>query len=117
MMKIDNWNYVKLSDIAKINPRELNRSVEELANLEISFIPMKNVEEETGLIDLSIKKPYLEVKKGFTQFINGDILFAKITPCMENGKIAIADNLTNGIGFGSTEFHVIRLKQEFSNRF
>lgn len=51
---------------------------------------------------------YGEVKKGYTVFQDGDILFAKITPCMENGKGALAPNLINGIGFGSTEFHVLR---------
>jgi type I restriction enzyme S subunit len=111
------WNYARLSDIAQINPKELTKSSEDLTDLEVSFIPMRNVEEETGLIDPSIKKRYSEVKKGFTRFLNSDILFAKITPCMENGKIAIADNLSNGIGIGSTEFHVIRLLKDFSNRF
>ena len=70
---------------------------------------MKYVEELTGKIDLSNSKKYEEVKKGYTYFANEDIIFAKITPCMENGKIAITRNLLNGIGFGSTEFHVIRL--------
>ena len=79
---------------------------------------MKNVEEESGRMDLSIKKIHNEVKKGYTPFINGDILFAKITPCMENGKVAVADNLQNGIGFGSTEFHVIRLlSNELSKKY
>ena len=50
------------------------------------------------------------MRKGYTYFRNGDVLFAKITPCMENGKGAIAKNLKNGIGFGTTEFHVIRAK-------
>jgi type I restriction enzyme S subunit len=57
---------------------------------------------------LSIIKQYEEVRKGFTHFLNGDLLFAKITPCMENGKVAVVSNLKNGVGFGSTEFHVIR---------
>ncbi|MBO5109550.1 MAG: restriction endonuclease subunit S [Clostridia bacterium] len=63
---------------------------------------------ENGEFDASDIKEYREVKKGFTYFQNGDVLFAKITPCMENGKGAIARNLKNGIGFGSTEFHVLR---------
>lgn len=53
-----------------------------------------------------------EVRKGYTYFQNRDVLFAKITPCMENGKVAIAQNLKNGIGFGTTEFHVIRPKEQ-----
>jgi type I restriction enzyme S subunit len=103
------WIITPLNEIAKINPRTLDKPLQNLEKLQVSFIPMKNVEEESGKIDLSIKRKYDEVKKGYTPFTDGDILFAKITPCMENGKIAIANNLENGIGFGSTEFHVIRL--------
>lgn len=69
---------------------------------------MKCVKELTGRIDLSNTRKLSTVKKGYTPFIESDVLFAKITPCMENGKVAIAHNLKNGIGFGSTEFHVIR---------
>jgi type I restriction enzyme S subunit len=53
-------------------------------------------------------RPFAEVRKGYTYFADGDVLFAKITPCMQNGKHAIAGGLIDGIGFGSTEFHVIR---------
>jgi len=57
------------------------------------------------------------VRQGFTPFENGDVLFAKITPCMENGKGAHVVGLTNGVGFGSTEFHVLRPKPEADARF
>ena len=53
-------------------------------------------------------KPFSAVRKGYTYFEAGDVLFAKITPCMQNGKIAVARNLTEDFGFGSTEFHVLR---------
>ena len=53
----------------------------------------------------------VKVKKGYTFFVEGDVLFAKITPCMENGKSAIARDLRNGLGFGFTEFHVLRPKE------
>jgi type I restriction enzyme, S subunit len=53
-------------------------------------------------------RKFREVKKGYTQFQDGDVLFAKITPCMENGKMAVVPVLKNGLGFGSTEFHVLR---------
>jgi type I restriction enzyme S subunit len=65
----------------------------------------------TGVIDASIIRKYAEVKKGYTYFRDGDVLFAKITPCMENGKMAVARQLRNGIGFGSTEFHVLRPRE------
>jgi type I restriction enzyme, S subunit len=57
------------------------------------------------------------LKGSYTPFINGDVIFAKVTPCMENGKIAIVDNLKNGIGFGSSEFHVIRVGSKVSKEF
>jgi type I restriction enzyme S subunit len=69
---------------------------------------MNVVEAETGMINNPETKKYNEVKKGYTYFENNDVIFAKITPCMQNGKSAIAKDLVNNIGFGSTEFHVIR---------
>ena len=80
----------------------------------ISFIPMPLVSEH-GEINTETLKTYKEVKTGFTYFRENDVLFAKITPCMENGKGAIAQNLKNGIGFGSTEFHVLRPIEGVSN--
>ena len=80
----------------------------------ISFIPMPLVSEH-GEINTGTLKTYKEVKTGFTYFRENDVLFAKITPCMENGKGAIAKNLKNGIGFGSTEFHVLRPIEGVSN--
>ncbi len=93
----------RLGDVCIINPK--NESLAD--DLPISFIPMQKVSEQ-GDIDISDIRTYKEVKKGFTLFQNGDVLFAKITPCMENGKGAVADALMNGKGAGSTEFHVLR---------
>lgn len=100
---------IPLAELCEINPPK-----KEVADLKedmiVSFIPMSNV-SETGEIDLSETRTLGEVYKGFTYFKENDVLFAKITPCMENGKGAIAKNLTNEIGFGSTEFHVLRPKE------
>ena len=74
----------------------------------ISFIPMAAIDERAGIIAVHTERHLAEVSKGYTSFENGDILFAKITPCMENGKVALARNLANGIGRGSTEFYVLR---------
>ena len=93
----------KLGEVCLIHPKSCTLR----DDTEVSFIPMTKVGEH-GEFDASEIKNYSEVKKGFTNFQNGDILFAKITPCMENGKGAIAHNMKNGIGFGSTEFHVLR---------
>lgn len=78
---------------------------------------MRCVNEMGQGMDVSITKKYFEVKKGYTPFINGDLLIAKITPCMENGKVVIADRLKNGVGFGSTEFHVIRFHRDIAKEF
>ena len=94
---------MKLADICEINPR-----AEVLDdNTLVSFVAMPDVSED-GKINVDTYRAYGEVKKGFTNFKEGDVLFAKITPCMENGKGALATGLENGLGFGSTEFHVLR---------
>ena len=69
---------------------------------------MAAVDERTGAITVREKRPLAEVSRGYTSFTDGDVLFAKITPCMENGKVVLARNLTNGTGRGSTEFYVLR---------
>ena len=97
----------KLGDCCQINPRRPSVSISD-SDL-VSFVPMPAVNED-GYIDGATNEEYGKVKKGFTYFENNDVLFAKITPCMENGKGAIAEALTNGIGMGSTEFHVLRPK-------
>ena len=74
----------------------------------VAFVPMAAVVEAFGGIDVSATRPLGEVTKGYTAFVEGDVLFAKITPCMENGKVAVVPPLSTHIGFGSTEFHVLR---------
>ncbi|MDP2419219.1 MAG: restriction endonuclease subunit S [Hydrogenophaga sp.] len=101
--------HVPLSEAAEINPK-VDRTLLEDDTL-VSFVPMAAVGAADGRIDVSTTRPYAEVKKGYTAFRNGDVLFAKVTPCMENGKMAVARNLSNGQGFGSTEFHVLRPRE------
>ena len=109
------WMEQRLGECCVINPKKTTDSrLEE--DLEISFIPMASVSECGEILKLE-DKFYREVKNGFTYFCEGDVLFAKITPCMENGKGAVAVGLTNGIGFGSTEFHVLRPIKEKSNSY
>lgn len=101
------WIWTSLKNISKVNPKfDRNQYSDEM---DVSFIPMKKVSELSGIVDLSEIRKFKDVKKGYTPFQDNDIIFAKITPCMENGKIAVLLGLTSGIGFGSTEFHVIRL--------
>ncbi|MFA5805421.1 MAG: restriction endonuclease subunit S [Melioribacteraceae bacterium] len=80
----------------------------------VSFIPMEVVRELTGKVEIKTAY-YKDVAKGFTKFAEGDLIWAKITPCMQNGKSAIAKGLIKGVGFGSTEFHVIRPKDDSVN--
>jgi len=97
---------VRLREVAEINPRRLSNppSDDDL----VSFIPMKAVEEENGRLNASGTRPWRDVKKGYTPFQEGDVIFAKITPCMENGKYALAIGLHDKRAAGSTEFHVFR---------
>jgi len=100
------WKKEAIKDLCEINPRrpELKYSDDS----ETSFIPMESVNQDKGIIDRTQIKSFGKVKKGYTYFEENDVLFAKITPCMQNKKSAIAKNLINGFGFGTTEFHVLR---------
>lgn len=77
---------------------------------------MSAIDARLGIVSSPTVRPYQEVRKGYTYFAEDDVLFAKITPCMQNGKHAIATNLIDGIGFGTTEFHVIRPGPEVTAR-
>ena len=110
----NNWVWTRLGDITDINPKK--KILDFNDDEEISFVPMKAVSDETGKIEEMEYEKYSKLKKGYTQFIEEDVLFAKITPCMENGKCAIAKNLKNDIGYGTTEFHVLRCYQGIINK-
>lgn len=73
---------------------------------------MEAVDEVLGEVTQTLTQPYSKVKKGYTYFENGDVIFAKITPCMQNGKHAVVSNLSDNFGFGSTEFHVVRPSED-----
>ena len=92
-------NCVLINPLTSFNGYELGTSV--------TFVPMEKVSAEYGEADLSLCKVVAEAK-GYTRFRDNDLIWAKITPCMENGKSAVVDNLKEGIGCGSTEFHVFR---------
>jgi type I restriction enzyme S subunit len=105
------WGLTTLGECCELNPRRA-QGIDDA--LEVSFLAMPSVSED-GHMDTKVIRPYSEVKKGFTYFAERDVLFAKITPCMENGKGAVAEGLSNGIGAGSTEFHVLRPIPQKSN--
>lgn len=100
------WSWVTIGSVCTINP--LRPKLTRAMHTPTSFVPMAGVDEKNGVIRRLETKLYRQVARGFTYFEENDVLFAKITPSMENGKCAIAHNLIDGLGFGSTEFHVIR---------
>lgn len=106
-----NFPTVKLGNVCKINiPKSEVADIDD--NTLVSFVEMASVSND-GFIAEKVNRPLGEVRKGgYKYFAEGDIIIAKITPCMENGKCAIARGLTNSIGFGSTEFHVFRCQQD-----
>ena len=104
--------YKTLAEIATFKPSK--DEVKDLAeDTEVSFVPMADINTFDASFVPKANRKLSEVLSGFTYFKNNDILLAKITPCFENGKAAIARNLTNGIGFGSTEYIVIRANTSF----
>lgn len=107
------WGLQYLGTCCELNPKK-GTDKRLVSGLSVSFVPMPAV-SESGKIDASQIKAYDEVKTGFTYFAENDVLFAKITPCMENGKGAVAVGLCNNIGFGSTEFHILRPINNKSN--
>lgn len=108
------WEVKRLRFTLSLNPvkSELNIPEDTL----VSFVPMEAVNFDKDLT-LSEERNLDEVYKGYTYFKNGDVILAKITPCFENGKSAIAQNLTNGIAFGTTELHVLRSQDSINNHF
>ena len=112
LSSVQRYPLKKLGDCCELNPRRPNLTLKDTDK--VSFVPMPSVSENGYLQDVTDEE-YGKVKKGFTYFENDDVLFAKITPCMENGKGAIAVGLTNNIGMGSTEFHVLRPISGISN--
>ena len=106
--KIDSsWQTVKLGDICELNPKK--SETRDMPNsTEVSFVPMADVNEHEMLFSPKETRPLSDVYSGYTYFKDNDVLLAKVTPCFENGKAGIAKNMSNGIGFGSSEFYVLR---------
>ena len=105
---------MRFTDCVEFNPKK--SEVKDMQNVEVSFIPMECVGVD-GSFNIRENGPVSNYYKGYTYFRDGDVLLAKITPCFENGKAAIAEGCKNGIGFGTTEFHVARPKAGVSNSY
>ena len=109
------WELKRLKYAVTLNPAptEVRNRGE---SLEISFVPMEAIGEYGGL-ELTTTKLVGEVYTGYTYFREGDVVVAKITPCFENGKGAVATGLVNEIAFGTTELHVLRIKESIDRQF
>lgn len=100
----DGWSTISLETIAEINPRTPKPAAEEA----VSFVPMSAVDDITGRITTAEEVLAHQITSGYKRFRRGDVIFARITPCMQNGKSAVFDNQHHHHGFGSSEFHVLR---------
>jgi type I restriction enzyme M protein len=101
------WEMIELGNVCEVNPKKSEVKILEDSTL-VSFVPMADLNENEIAFIPKDKKPISEVIGGYTYFKDNDVLVAKVTPCFENGKAGIAKSLENGIGFGSSEFFVLR---------
>ncbi len=106
----EGWVIAKLSDVCKIKPSK-SEAKSKLAGTDlVSFLPMSDLGINQKSVNPSEERTLEKVSGSYTYFSDDDVLLAKITPCFENGKLGIARNLTNGVGFGSSEYIVFRSK-------
>jgi type I restriction enzyme S subunit len=101
----DGWVKATIEELCDLNPKHDDELSDEMF---VSFIPMAAVSDVLGIIIDPQVRMLGEVRKGYTHFADGDVIFAKITPCMENGKAASVRGMTNGLACGTTEFYVFR---------
>lgn len=109
----DSWKLKRLREIAILNPPK-PRGIDR--RLPVTFIGMAGITNNGKIIETSIRE-FQDIEKGYRVFQEGDILLAKITPCFENGKCALTRGLKNGLGIGSTEFHILRVKNGLDPRY
>ena len=115
-IELDSWSQGCLNDFCEVNPKKA--AAKDLPDdLEVSFVPMTALSDILGEITDPQVRKLKEVRTGFTNFSEGDVVFAKITPCMENGKSAVVGSLVNDLGFGTTEFYVLRCSKMLFNRY
>ena len=105
------WPMVALGEVCKINPRK-SQLAERDPKTMVSFVPMANLSEHQVTFQPVQEKALSEVAANYTYFEDNDVLLARVTPCFENGKAGVARGLMNGIGFGSSEFYVLRCGEQ-----
>lgn len=108
------WEVVPIKHLAILNPKKSALS-QDLMSDECSFVPMEKLKFNSLVLDE--KKVIKDVYDGYTYFENEDILVAKVTPCFENNNTTIAQDLINGVGFGSSEIFVLRVNDKVNNRY
>jgi type I restriction enzyme S subunit len=106
------WTTKPLSEVCTFKPQKSEARAKLASKDEVSFVPMENLGIGSKELTLTGTRSLAEVAGSYTYFAEGDVLLAKITPCFENGKLGIARNLVNGVGFGSSEYIVIRPSPE-----
>src|SRR4051812_49181783 len=105
---MNRWQELSLKELCELKPPKSEARERIAANALVSFAPMEDLGINRKFLQPSQVKPLSSVVGSYTYFADGDVLLAKITPCFENGKLGIAINLKNGVGFGSSEFIVLR---------
>ena len=100
------WASASIQELAEVNPPK--SATDHDPNTLVTFVPMSSVAPEFAGVNTQLSRPLREFQSGYTQFREGDVIVAKITPCMENGKLAVIPHIDSTIAFGSTEFHVLR---------
>ena len=118
-LEIDNVRFEKIylnnENYFEINPKKSQIDDKLLKkNIDVSFVPLASINPILGEIEKHEIRKILDVRNGYTYFQENDVIFTKVTPSMENGNFAIASNLINGIGFGSSEYHIFRCKNVHS---
>ena len=98
-----NWKWSQIAEIGVLNPRN-----EVKDDPPVSFVPMSMIAADYGVVPAHEVRRWGEIKKGYTHFAEGDVGLAKITPCFENGKSTVFQNLAGGLGGGTTELHIVR---------
>ncbi len=105
------WDVVELGEVCELNPQKTEvRDLDD--NTSVSFVPMADLQIYSMNFEVNKTRLLSEVYKGYTYFKDEDVILARVTPCFENGKIGIASSLTNGIGFGSSEYFVFRCSEK-----
>ena len=111
------WRAIALGEVCEVNPpRPKLAGIPD--DIPVIFVPMAAVDDVTGTITAPENRTLEEVRaQSYRTFAPGDVIFAKITPCMENGKSAVVPEIPSGLGFGSTEFHVLRPRTGVNQRY